>query len=413
MRHLDRHKILTDKQHGFRAKHSCETQLLQTVHDLAHSLDKRKQTDIIIMDFSKAFDSVPHNRLLYKLHKYGITGHLHSWISEFLTKRTQRVVVDGEQSEWVKVQSGVPQGTVLGPLLFLIYINDLPLNINSEVRLFADDCVMYHTITNDQDADTLQQDLHTLTQWQDNWQLKFNPDKCHVLKVTNSKTPKQHTYTLGNSTLQETHSHTYLGVELSSDLKWKNHINKITAKANRALGFVRRNLHPLPRDLKVTAYQTLVHPHLEYCATVWDPFTQDQIKQIESIQRRGARFIFNDYRWTSSVTGMMNELKWDPLVLRRRTARLSMLSKITLGQVAIPAQKFIHPVQTRSSSRLNHSQQITRLTGKSNIYNNSFFPLTIRQWNQLPENIVNINNPETFKTNVADFIRRNEAPTQD
>ena len=413
MKHLDKHNILTDKQHGFRAKHSCETQLLQTVHDFAHSLDKRKQTDIIIMDFSKAFDTVPHNRLLYKLRKYGISGFTHTWLTQFLTTRTQRVVVDGEQSDWVKVRSGVPQGTVLGPLLFLLYINDLPHNIKSQVRLFADDCVMYNTINNDNDSHTLQQDLHTLTQWQDNWQLKFNLDKCYVLKVTRSNSPKQHKYTLGTHTLQETKTHTYLGVELSGDLKWTNHINRITAKANRALGFIRRNLHPCPQDLKVTAYQTLVRPHLEYCSSVWDPHTQDLITKLESVQRRGARFVSNDYRWTSSVSKMLTKLNWNPLEHRRRASRLTMLHKISQGQVAIPAHKFIQPVQTRSSSRVNHSKAYTRIPGKSNVFNDSFFPLTILQWNQLPEHLINITNPDSFKSHVTTHINLQAIQQQD
>ena len=160
--------------------------------------------------------------------------------------------------------------------------------------------------------------------------------------------------------MQETKSHTYLGVELSHDLKWTNHINRITAKANSVLGFVRRNLHPLPRELKITAYQTLVRPHLEYCATVWDPHSQLHIKQLENVQRRGARFVFNDYRWTSSVTKMLNEVSWPTLEQRRHTSRLVMLNKILLGQVAIPARKFLQPVSTRSSSRLNLAAYASR-----------------------------------------------------
>ena len=282
MRHIDRHNLLTDKQHGFRTKHSCESQLLLTTHDLLRSLDNNIQTDIIIMDFSKAFDTVPHNRLLYKLTKYGITGNLHTWISNFLTKRKQRVVVDGEHSDWTNVRSGVPQGTVLGPLLFLLYINDLPHGISSTVRLFTDDCVMYHTIKTDSDAQTLQHDLDTLTKWQDNWQMTFNTDKCFTLKVTRSKTPKQHKYRLSNSTLQETSSHTYLhvGVELSQDLRWTNHINKTTAKASKVLGFIRRNLHSCTRDLKASAFKALVRPHLEYCSMVWDPHVGDLVDKM-------------------------------------------------------------------------------------------------------------------------------------
>ena len=162
MRHLDKHKILTNRQHGFCTKHSCESQLILTVHDLAQSLDFRTPLDMIIMDFSKAFDTVPHKRLLLKLQSYGITGNIHQWITNFLTKRTQWVVVNGENSEWVPVKSGVPQATVLGPLLFLIYLNDLPDNISSEVRLFDNNCVIA-PINNKHDIAHLQADLDTLT----------------------------------------------------------------------------------------------------------------------------------------------------------------------------------------------------------------------------------------------------------
>ena len=155
MNHFDQYAILTDRQHGFRRKHSTESQLILTTHDLANSLNNKSQTDMIIMDFSKAFDTVPHNRLLNKLNRYGIHNNTHTWISNFLKRRKQRVVVGGEHSTWTNVVSGVPQGTVLGPLLFLTYINDLPDNIHSTVRLFADDCVLYREIKNESDSHEL------------------------------------------------------------------------------------------------------------------------------------------------------------------------------------------------------------------------------------------------------------------
>ena len=152
MDHLEQHQILCKEQQGFRSKHSCESQLILTIHDLAEALDNRKQTDVIIMDFSKAFDKVAHHRLLHKIHHYGIQGNTFKWISSFLQERKQRVVIGGDNSQWVHVESGVPQGTVLGPLLFLLFINDLPNNIKSSVRLFADDCVLYTTVENSEDA---------------------------------------------------------------------------------------------------------------------------------------------------------------------------------------------------------------------------------------------------------------------
>ena len=140
---IDYHSVLTDRQHGFRSKHSTESQLIITTQDLAQSLNNKLQVDMIIMDFSKAFDTVPHNRLLNKLNRYGILNKTHNSISNFLKYRKQRVFIGGEHSTWTHVISGVPQGTVLGPLLFLTYINDLPNNIHSSTRLFADDCVLY------------------------------------------------------------------------------------------------------------------------------------------------------------------------------------------------------------------------------------------------------------------------------
>ena len=148
LKHLERHSKLTSLQHGFRSGHSCESQLIVTMHDIMQTFDQRIQTDMIILDFSKAFDTVPHRKLLYKLHNYGISGTTHAWISSFLTQREQRVVVDGEASSSCTVDSGVPQGTVLGPLLFLCHINDLPKCVTSQVRLFADDCLLYRPIRN-------------------------------------------------------------------------------------------------------------------------------------------------------------------------------------------------------------------------------------------------------------------------
>ena len=163
MDHLDQHSVLADKQHCFRSKHSTETELILTTHDLSKSINNKLQVDMIIMDFSKAFETVPHNRFLNKLKRYDINNKTHAWISKFLTCREQRVVISGEHSPWTHVKSGVPQGTVLGPLLLLIYINNLPNNIHSTVRLFADDCVLYREINNQLDSQELQKDLHELT----------------------------------------------------------------------------------------------------------------------------------------------------------------------------------------------------------------------------------------------------------
>ena len=152
MKHLESNNILYKLQHGFRAKRSTETQLLTFVHDLYKNLRDNMQTDVIVMDFAKAFDKVPHKNLIHKLKAYGIDGYINQWIQSFLHQRQQRVVCKGEMSSWTPVTSGVPQGSVVGPVLFLVYINDLPAKLQSKVRLFADDTIVYMSVTNKSDA---------------------------------------------------------------------------------------------------------------------------------------------------------------------------------------------------------------------------------------------------------------------
>ena len=178
MQHLDKHNILHDAQHGFRKHRSTETQLIQLIDNLAHNIDNRIQTDAILLDFQKAFDKVPHQRLLYKLAYYGISPQAHNWVQSFLTNRTQQVLLEGNMSSPINVTSGVPQGSVLGHLLFLIYINDLPdyIQNNSTVKLFADDTIIYHPITNQQDTNALQEDLDALQRWESDW-LVLSPTK--------------------------------------------------------------------------------------------------------------------------------------------------------------------------------------------------------------------------------------------
>ena len=242
MKHVDYYKILSGCQPGFRARRSFETQLVTFCHDLTSSLDKGIQTDMVVLDFSKEFDRVPHQRLLRKLLHYGIRGNTHSWIASFLSDRTQRVVVEGSSSDRVPVISGVPQGSVLGPLLFLLFINDLPDKIASKIRLFADECIVYGQIKDQSDCEALQEDLNRLAEWETKWGMAFHPQMCSVLSVTRSRTPTRCHYRLKGHILELHSSTKYLRVDLQSVLSWKIHIDKIKKKANGMLGFLRRNL---------------------------------------------------------------------------------------------------------------------------------------------------------------------------
>jgi len=288
--HLDANDILSKFQRGFRSEYSCESQLILTVHDLMKHHNNRQQVDLAVLDFSKAFDMVPHERLLGKLHHYGINGPIWHWIRDFLTARTQCVVVDGECSSWTEVDSGVPQGTVLGPLLFLLHINDLPNCVSSQVRLFADECLVYRTISSVQDQLQLQRDLDSLTDWASCWGMSFNPSKCTIITISRSNSPLHKFYTLCGVVLQHVSEARYLGVLLSDDLQWSKHVQHITAKANSTLGLLRRNLHHCPEKLRELAYITLVRSRLEYCSAVWDPHKITDQLALESVQRRATRF---------------------------------------------------------------------------------------------------------------------------
>ena len=225
MQHLNRHTILYPLQHGFREKRSCETQLIEFIHDIAFNMQKGVQNDVVVMDFAKAFDKVAHNRLLFKLSSYGVKGNTLGWIGSLLSGRSQKVVLEGKSSTSTPVLSAVPQGSVLGPALFFIYINDLPECVtNSTARLFADDTLLYLTIHSTSDCIKLQEDLNNLERWESDWQMSFHPEKCEVIHITTKKKPILHKYTLHGHTLSSVPQIKYLGVHFSNDLKWNTHI---------------------------------------------------------------------------------------------------------------------------------------------------------------------------------------------
>ena len=222
-----------------------------TNHDLTKNLDVNLTTDIAILDFAKAFDVMPHQRLLIKLDFYGIRSHTKDWSSSFLTKRFQRVVVNGKSSDWSPVLSGAPQGTVLGPHLFLLHINNIHDGISSTIRLFADDCLVYNTIKSQKDEDSLQQDLHKLVSWADEWGMRFNNSKCTTMRISRGRNKSHPTYNMmGVTTLEETKESNYLGVYIQNDLRWNAQVNHVKSKASKVLNFLKRNFHHTSQSTK-------------------------------------------------------------------------------------------------------------------------------------------------------------------
>ena len=373
-KHLNAHNILCQEQHGFRKYHSCESQLITTIDDIATHVDSGAQIDAILLDFSKAFDKVPHQRLLAKLAHYGVQGMLLDWIQDFLSNRSQTVVLNNASSDPTKVLSGVPQGSVLGPLLFLLYINDLPRHVSSKVKLYADDTLLYRVINTPNDISILQADLNSLSQWAQKWQMIFNASKCAHLTITHKLSSFPSKYYICNCAIQQVNSTKYLGVTITNNLSWSEHITKIINKANSIRTFLQRNLSQCQRSVKSACYNTYVRPTLEYASTVWSPHLLCDINRIEMVQRRSARFVYNDFTRTSSVTSMINNLGWPLLRQRRDVAKLTMFFKIIHNLISIPHSH----VSLSSAPTRGHNQKFIQLAAKTNVYLFSFFPSAIK-----------------------------------
>ena len=274
MSYVCNNNIITSLQHGFLPGRSCQSNLLIMLNCLTEAIDRGIITDVIYLNFAKAFDSVPHNRLIYKLSKYGITGNLLHWISDFLSKRRQCMRVNSALSEWESVISGVPQGSILGPILFIFYINDLPADIIAKLLLFADDTKLIKMLLSMMSHSELQNDLNHLISWSEKWQLKFNTSKCKVLRFGQSDTKP---YTMMNIDIGQKQELKFideekdLGVIVDSKLKFSSLIVNQVKKANRLMGLIRRSYNFLDIVLFKYLFISLVRPHLEYCVTIWYP----------------------------------------------------------------------------------------------------------------------------------------------
>jgi hypothetical protein len=394
--HLDKHNVLCPHQHGFRKNRSCETQLIGLIDDLSKGLDNNNQIDAILLDFSKAFDKVHHTSLLKKLKFFGISGPVHQWIQDFLIGREQTVIINGSKSSSITVNSGVPQGTVLGPLLFLIYINDLPncINTGTKVRLFADDCIIYRTIKTEKDSEMLQKDLEELQKWESNWSMSFHPEKCQLLRVSKKKKQIITNYFIHGKNLSQTNNAKYLGVIINDKLSWNPHIDEVVKKSNKTLGFIKRNFYKCNKNIKLKCYLTLVRPILEYASSVWDPSTKENIKKLEQIQKRAARFITSEYSPQTRVTPIVKSLNLELLEDRRAKTKVVIIHK------ALNSNLEIEPNKNLMQCSEKHKDKNTFFVpyARTNSFKYSFFPSGIRAWNGLPEQTRKTCNLTSFKT---------------
>ena len=287
--YFEENKFFSKCQHRFHKSRSCVTQLLEVMNDLTALIDEQEAIDIIYLDFRKAFDTVPHARLINKLKAYGIEGNLLNWIFNFLSNRQQRVRVNAAYSDFSPVISGIPQGSILGPLLFIIFINDLPDCLEMLCKIFADDTKIYGPSTK---HSILQEDLLKLMKWSAIWQLYFNTTKCGVLHMGKNNDNNVYYTDINNSNkLEITLQEKDVGVTFTEDLKFDNHINNAVKKANQMVGLIRRSFEYLDKDMFLQLYKSIVRPHLEYANVVWHPIFQRQKILIEKVQRRATKMV--------------------------------------------------------------------------------------------------------------------------
>lgn len=405
LRHLETNCLLYPHQHGFRTGLSTTTQLVETIHAFAMAIDARQQTDVIAIDFAKAFDKVPHNKLLYKLETTGLNATIIKWIKAYLTNRSQVVRMDGHVSGSLAVLSGVPQGSVLGPLLFLVYINDISTVIEPDVqlKLFADDCLIYSTVRNTDDQLKVNNCLKALSGWCKKWNMEINYSKSTYTHITKKKCALSFPYAIGDKRLINTRQFKYLGVTITHNLEWSTHIDDVCSKAYGRLCFLRKKLEDATRDVRLTAYKTFVRPLLEYASVVWSPHQIYLKKQLERIQRYAARFICSRYRRTDSVTEMLCSCNLDLLETRRQKLRLKLLFQILQGQINIRKETYIRAPGKRSS-RTNHSQVIQPYSARSDTFKHSFFPHVIEMWNILPMCVVKHSDVSEFERALDDHL---------
>jgi hypothetical protein len=363
------------------------------VNDWTLALNSKHSVDCFYIDFAKAFDSVVHSKLCAKLVYSGISGRLLSWLTAFLSNRTQQVKVGGKLSGIVDVISGVPQGSVLGPLLFLIFINDLVDVFDSKlsVKLFADDVKVYVVLDESVSSGLLQSGLDKLSVWANDWQLQISIPKCSVLHIgNNSNVP---VYNINGNVLPDVTAMRDLGVTVDSDLRFKLHISNIVAKAHqRACLILRCFKSRVNANTLFRAFIVYVRPLLEYCASVWSPCYISDILKIESVQRRfSKRLISMRFR---SYCDRLHSLDTDSLQVRRLKADLTMMFKIVNDLVDV--NNMFVPSSFDFNLR-RHNKYLLKPIANCNCRAFSFACRHINVWNSLPSSVVNCNTVSSFK----------------
>ncbi len=383
--YLDNHSLLTWRNSGFKPLDSTVNQLIFLTHKIQEALDKGKDVVMVFLDISKAFDKVYHDGLLHKLQTLGISGSLLEWFRGYLTNRKQRVVLNGQASSWQYTNAGVPQGSILGPLLFLVFINDLVDSLITNPYLFADDTSLLEIIDNVVESSIrLNTDLLSLQDWASQWRVTFNELKS-VYMVFSRKLnrPALPPLYMNNSQLRQVDSHKHLGLTLTQTLSWEEHIVNICTKANKRIGILKRLTKTLTRQAKETVYLSFIRPVLEYAAVIYDGCPNRLVKMLEGVQRQAALACTRAYLCTSH-NALLDELGWDRLCTRRECHKLNMFYKIKYNLCPRYLSTLCPPMVDQTTMyNLRNARDIVLPRSRTVSFRRSFLPSAVHQWNGL------------------------------
>ena len=393
--HMTRCDLLSPKQFGFINGRSTTLQLLFVLEKITSYMEDELDVSITYLDFQKAFDSVPHRRLLRKLTAYQLDPMTVSWIQDFLADRKQTVVVNGVQSSAQHVSSGVPQGSVLGPTLFTIFINELPNITSSLLYLFADDAKLLRPVSSTTDFEHIQDDIQVLHDWSQTWLLRFNEAKCKTMHIGKNEDPHTPSFPNNPHPLQLTELEKDLGVFFENNLSFQHHISVQTKKATKILGIIRRSFGNItPYNFK-KLFTSLVRPHLEYGSSIWHPHLKRDIATIEKIQRKGTKFIPSLRHL--SYQDRLRKLKLPSLTYRRLRGDLIEAFKIFHHYTIDPSEILI--LHTQSSTR-GHQLKLKKERNRTAIRNRTFSQRIVNNWNALPQSTISAPSVNSFKNRL-------------
>jgi len=404
MNYLLDNKLLSTKQYGFIKNRSTSLQLLQIMDKWTEYLESGGQVDVMYSDFEKAFDKIPHKRLISKLISYGFNSTLINWIQDFLQSRKFRVRVNSSFSLWDAVTSGIPQGSVLGPLLFIIYINDLVecCESNCEIYLFADDAKLFRHIVSPNDHCLLQKGIDALQHWSQQWLLKLNISKCNIVSFGRS-VDKSYVYSIShnnqNVSLERKESFKDLGVILDEKLTFRDHIHDKINKAYSMLGIIKRNFKYLTISSFVLLYKSMVRSHLDYCSSVWVPYKKGDIELLEKVQKRATKLIPTIK--TMAYSERLKACKLPTLHYRHIRGDMIEMFKILSGKYDIAVAPRIN--REYNSITRGNDLRLQKLRTKYDLRKYFFTNRALDVWNSLPNHVVLSDTVNTFKSKLDKF----------